>query len=396
MSVNAAALAGSSANNNDPNLLFHPKMTKDQEKMAKKSGALWECVKREREAEGSLYTFRYRDEYRLNNEKAHQKIDCLYPAVEETSFGLLYLDPRVCSVQQKKLIERSARMNFYRTMSRSEKYQPILQLFANDATKAIEYAWNHTETSTKNKFVENYKNDTLDFIKHHRALAELGYSLREQTTNLPEEPSGIYLTLPSRKMLQFRWKQFASSRPNLPSELDIGRCEGVAEDCKFVYEYFKRFALLSSGEEFCHDHFFHVIRQIVCVLIHGKEAFETERNRLIQIVAGIFNRILLVQLFVKTNQLGPTEFSLLMAIAGMITDVAFSRWTISQTQSYFPPKSFHAGLIYSVSDEVLESLKRRKEFANVEISKQRVLELWLQVESFFPDPNTRIFSREVK
>lgn len=80
------------------------------------------------------------------------------------------------------------------------------------------------------------------------------------------------LELPDHKTLVFRWCMLQRTYADLKA-LDIIESEGVAGDMDFVDAYINHDALLSSGREFVHDHFYHIR-----VLIRNMWLLRTEKD----------------------------------------------------------------------------------------------------------------------
>lgn len=113
---------------------------------------------------------------------------------------------------------------------------------------------------TKNKKVESILN-------------ELGYNLRPSA-------EGFFLELPDQEELVSRWDRIRKSRPELELEpLHIKSSYGQASDEEFFQAMFEYDALLSTGREFVHDHFLHVMNTLELMIVSGKGYKELRSKR---------------------------------------------------------------------------------------------------------------------
>lgn len=128
-----------------------------------------------------------------------------------------------------------------------------------------------------------------------RYLKDLGYdTIRSE--------DGLYFHLPDKEVLMARWELLRQKMPNLP-KLDIASSEGVADDISFIETYFTHDALLSSGKEYLHDHFAHIIPILHIILestgrlnaFPNSSAYAQERNRLVKLIIPAYRRIMIAK-----------------------------------------------------------------------------------------------------
>ncbi|MCB1137006.1 MAG: hypothetical protein KDK78_12120, partial [Chlamydiia bacterium] len=88
------------------------------------------------------------------------------------------------------------------------------------------------------------------FDEHAEQFKALGYQWEGNT-----------LILPDRDALQARWEHLRTDRPDLHlPEISIYSCpEGKAEDADFLFAHLRHDAVLSEGDEFVHDHIYHLV-----------------------------------------------------------------------------------------------------------------------------------------
>ena len=249
----------------------------EAEEISKKSGELWECVKRKPDSysPGYVYTFKLKEEYdgvtsrkgagdRL--EAAKKKMKMIFPAVEPLGRELSYLDP---NVDKKKFIKQ----------------------FILDHWNDINFSspnYSRTEDLQAQKILTAEANLVLE---KGVFLQKLGYEIKY-------EVDGVYLNLPDRETLIARWGKLREASPELPP-LNIASSKGIADDITFVEKYFTHDAILSDGEEFLHDQFAHVMA--VLIMIHSSwknndpKQYQEERARLAKLVGTFYRKIMIAK-----------------------------------------------------------------------------------------------------
>ena len=249
----------------------------EAEEISKKSGELWECVKRKPDSysPGYIYTFKLKDEYdgvtsrngrgdRLH--AAKKKIKMIYPAVEPLGKELSYLDPRV---DEKKFIKQFILDNWNKVKFSSLKHSRAEDLQAQEFL------------TSKARFI-------LDMGVF---LQKLGYEIKY-------EVDGVYLNLPDRETLIARWGKLREASPELPP-LNIASSKGIADDITFIEKYFTHVAILSDGGEFVHDHFAHVMSVLILMYSSWKnndsKQYQEERARSVKLVATFYRKIMIAK-----------------------------------------------------------------------------------------------------
>lgn len=203
------------------------------------SGELWQCIDCALdEYDGEIYTFKVKPEFDFlknpeSKKKYQKKLDDIFPAVEpEAEFLDILLNPN------------------------PEK----LKKFRNENVFDLP------------KEFEDFDSKSLDaVIAISNELKFLGYRCWIND-------SGAYIEVPCRKALLSRWKCLRNEYPDLP-KLDVANSEGVADDISFVEAYFSHDVLLSSGKEFIHDHFIHIIPTISVIISHWKNGMSYSKGR---------------------------------------------------------------------------------------------------------------------
>jgi hypothetical protein len=147
----------------------------------------------------------------------------------------------------------------------------------------------------------------------------LGYSFSESSLQLPDIEA-----LESR--LEKLWKK----RPDL-KPLQILSSEGVADDLSFIEAYLKYDVLLSTGKEFIHDHWFHVIPTIFMMLNCPQYFYERDRVR--EIISKVFYQILRAEEVIEKENLTELKSQLpkIKTAVGSVVDIIWA---------FFDEKSF--------------------------------------------------------
>lgn len=363
-------------------------LTEEQE-ISKRSGALWKCIGRTpNDSGGFIYTLRYRKKYDEEtfgvlgrNCAADNHSEKIYPAAEPYSFTLVFLDPRILT-EKYRLIKEFAKTSFlggiYKffqsgILSGSDKAKENLQ----------KNLWKIQKIGSLASHEQMYANE----ISQHKILIQLGYSIQKRKVDSPTNPSerrGVYLKLPDETALIALWNQLRLTRPDLP-EFKLINSAGIAGDAEFIKAFLEYLALLSSGEEFCHDHISHIIPTLVSILCYGMEAI-VERDRLRKIVSTIFDKIVIAQKAVETQEVPhvkPIDLLLLQAAASAFADNASAMSNIEKTQKNYPSHMTSVQCLRSVlnNKKIVDSFKRRSEFANVDMSPERLIDVWNQIAS---------------
>lgn len=108
---------------------------------------------------------------------------------------------------------------------------------------------------------------TSDF---YVALQSLGYGYKKDI-------SGVYMDLPDRDVLLARWEKLREKNPDL-KPLNILSSNGIAGDVPFALAFITHDGLLSSGEEFVHDHCYHILTLLKYLLWYKNENGDFVRN----------------------------------------------------------------------------------------------------------------------
>lgn len=367
----------------------------EEQEISKRSGVLWKCINRSSDKSGGyIYTLRYRKKYdhqTFNDPErlkaAQAKALSIFPAVEPVSISIPYLDPRIL-VDSDLLIKPLAKQRFRAQYSTNFENNPSLVISDMTDAEKIEFKKNMWKTS-KADHIDFYQHQLRNYIQHHEILKQLGYTIERRTSESKTDSTkgaGVFVQLPDEVVLTARWNDLRQNFPDLP-QLHILKSDGIAGDMEFVQAFLDYSALLSSAGEFCHDHFFHVIPVIIALLSYGLNAVE-ERNRLRGIVSIIFDKIAAVKKLIESKKFivdHPKDFLLLQASAGIIADASSSVSSISTSQERFPSNISSEEYIKRVftSPKNLPSLRRRPEFAAVEILPERILQLWKEIEEHF-------------
>lgn len=114
----------------------------------------------------------------------------------------------------------------------------------------------------------------------------------------------FHLELPDLNALLAGWETVRATHNKELQPLDIIESSGITDDLTFTEEFLAHDCLLSSGEEFVHDHCFHVMPYIFAVLYH-EDDFDKEKAKLALDVAKIYQKIMVVK-----NALGEGKLQL--------------------------------------------------------------------------------------
>ncbi|MDP1609229.1 MAG: hypothetical protein Q8L98_07955 [Chlamydiales bacterium] len=161
-------------------------------------------------------------------------------------------------------------------------------------------------------------------LKRFQFLQRLGYDIRSD-----EE----IIILPDHEALMANWRQLqGESRQNtleLP-HLIILSSEGIADDCEFVEAYLTHGALLSAEKEFVHDHFFHLIPQLLGM---GRPDWAQHRADAVKLVENAEEKVIRAQEQLKNQRGDSSEINKkidlriqqLDTVLGMFTDILAAR-----------------------------------------------------------------------
>lgn len=174
---------------------------------------------------------------------------------------------------------------------------------------------------------------------HFRDFKDLGYSYRE-------DKSGVYTSLPDKEALEARFEKRRELHPSL-KPLKVFSSEGVADDLSYAEAYLNYDVLLSSGKEFVHDHFAHIIPTISLmftpsVYTNNYFHFFDERDRIRKIISKIICSIKTAEEVMEKNELAyiklKDELPMLKTALGASVDIL---WNTSDTE-----KEYLRGLKY--------------------------------------------------
>ena len=245
----------------------------DQIEVSKRSGEMWECVKRTPDVEdGYLYTFRLKDEY---DDVSSKKPVRLYAAEEKVKEIFPAIEPYSSSVQQ------------YDPALTKEKF---LQLKFANAVQEYEMTYPDQFEFQKDEIIMQIRLITLPIFKRQWneiqtfKILGLGVEFCED---------GVYFTLPDKNALLARWEKLREMRPELP-KLHVHSSEGIADDMDFVEAYFTHDVLMSDGKEFIHDYFAHILPTIGLMVsseVGGNPKYSKQRVKMIKQIGKIYRRI---------------------------------------------------------------------------------------------------------
>lgn len=278
-----------------------------------RDGELWECTKLQADPLGGhICTYRMKDIYNdltpgqdlMGRRKAlSEKIDEMYPAVEPVPFSLLYLDPEIDEEKLLKIIKLS-------------------QIPAESHADVV--------------------SEMLSLRVFAPLLWDLGYSFRYTA-------DGIYISVPDREALLARWEKLRERYPDLPP-LNIQSSEGIAGHLDFIKAFFIYDAVLSTGKEFLHDHFYHVIA-VIMLIAKSSTTYRQEKSRMVQVMGKCFRRIQIAKLVLEQRVVDiPEEKSLLLtkhlpkieAALGAKVDLASASLNYKQTQTRANADNFNS------------------------------------------------------
>lgn len=141
--------------------------------------------------------------------------------------------------------------------------EQIYNQFVQDSQKRIypavdpqpgEHIFNTSDSNLLGWLVNVVQSSDAEFYK---ILQELGYSCFVKTKYTEKL---LYITAPDREALQIRWEEYRKKHPSLQlPALSILDSEGIASDQEYVDSFFKGDGLISSGKEFLHDQFLHIV-----------------------------------------------------------------------------------------------------------------------------------------
>jgi len=138
--------------------------------------------------------------------------------------------------------------------------------------------------------------------------------------------SGVF-QLPDKEALESRLEQLCKERPDL-KPLKILSSEDVADDLSFIEAYLKYDVLLSTGKEFVHDHFFHVISTIFMMLTYPQYFYERDRVR--EIVSKVLQQILKAEEVIEKENLNELKSQLpkIKTAVGSLVDLIWASWNV--------------------------------------------------------------------
>lgn len=250
--------------------------------IASHSGQIWECVDRvPNETGGYTYVYRLRDEFddltpgpdlNVRKQRILDKTKEMFPAVEPSGTEILRLDPtqdRGMIIDQ--IVEKS--LNVF-----LNSLDPMTRMIIDSFISSMR------ETLRAAKTAED---------KMYPVLNRLGYSL---STDAKEE-KGHYLTLPDRETVIARWEKLREEQPHLPP-FDILPSEGIADDVAFVNANLTHDTLLSSGQEFVHDHLLHIMPNLMLRLEissspQAQKNYSETKDHVVKMIADEYRSVMM-------------------------------------------------------------------------------------------------------
>jgi len=208
---------------------------------------------------------------------------------------------------------------------------------------------------------------------------DLGYSYRE-------DKSGIYINLPDKEVLEARFEKRRELHPSL-KPLKIFSSEGVADDLSYAEAYLKYDVLLSSGKEFVHDHFSHIMPTISLMFTPSEYSnnyfnFFDERDRIRKIISKIICTIKTAEEVMKKNELASIklkdELPKLKTALGAAVDIL---WNTSGFQSDYLRRITYDNFVARILDVLC--FGRYGMYAEKKFSRQvyPLDKLWDQVKT---------------
>lgn len=230
--------------------------------IARVSGVAWQCVDQIDESDdGVIYKFKLRKEFDFITKESldieiiyQKKMKEIFPAVEVVNYDiLLLLDPN--TDHATKIDYMLKRMMLSPTRINEDKRHPFNVSFPNPAHSL---AYTEKLKPLAEKMLENFE-----------LLNRLGFKVHFETNPgmLPFlfDHRGVYVSLPDRETLLFRWDQERQRNPNLP-EISLEPSEGIADDLTFITNFFDRGITISDDKEFVHDLLSHVLPYLLMIL----------------------------------------------------------------------------------------------------------------------------------
>ena len=293
----------------------------EKEECEAKSGQLWECVGRSPSRFGGyIYHFQSKEPYNdwtphkeleIRKTNAAKKVTEIQPAVESPPSNIIRYALNL-DVEQYVHLEAQKQLK-----ELTDEYGESFDTHFPDVsalTKAL------------------YDKETLSiqgFQQEAKALEPLGYRVLEINGQ-------ISIEFPDRQALLGAWQNLKEKHPekNLPN-LDILSIDGIAGDLAFTEAYFTHDVLLSTGQEFCHDHFSHVMIRLLRML-KGSSSYQSEKTGLLQWIRPVYRAIHIAKRVESTNN-AKEHWDHLCFIPGMLTDILFShhdeQWSIYNEQN---------------------------------------------------------------
>ncbi len=238
------------------------------------SSTFWECISYYPSSFGGrIYQFIPRAEYddltpvdRLFHiVAAKSKYEEIYPTLEPSLSLVTYLNEDDQMIQDACAAEE-------------EFKEYYLTLF--DGSPELTVEW------------ENYCRNMPKKLKQMRVdfapLREIGYRLIYSKNN------GIDLSileLPDLETIKNGWQFLQNKYPEMHlSDLDLVECNETLNDRSFMKAYLKHDALLSTGKEFVHDQFSHVLARLELMLLK-KENYSRIMRRVRYLISKLYNAI---------------------------------------------------------------------------------------------------------
>lgn len=291
--------------------------------IAQRTSALWDCIGRKRNpsGEGFIYEFRLKKEY---DYVTHASVDEAIRKASEKRYEAIF--PAVEPVASESLLI-ALNHDCPRTDEFLEAHiDNVYERFTPANTFAI---YLYPRSSIAQSVREQVGKIKILAESFHR----LGYEAKYKD-------DGVHLHLPDREALVANWEVFRASPPaNIAprqlSRLDVVTSEGIADDMEYVESYFSHDVLLSSGAEFIHDHFAHVVPALRMMLGNESGAapvFKQERLKAIKMVAAEYRKMVIAEEQMKDKglEIDPQTLSLLKEAKALVGAFADSISSLSE------------------------------------------------------------------
>lgn len=273
------------------------------EDLSKRSGALWDCVKRKpNRLGGYIYKFKLKEQFdditcTNHDEKAKrwksslEKQNHLFPALEKRGIRVLEWDPAL-SRDKGKWIQ--CLINDYLYNLYTTNLKNICSW--NSAFENVDDLWNEVNSEEQLAKAANDAQKKAQVSPEVPFLWRLGYKSRLKD-------DGVYLYIPEKDALTANWEALREKYPHL-SPLSIASGDGIAGDLAFVEANMSYDVLLSNGPEFLHDSLAHVVPMLILMLntgIKGNPKYERRRFKIVRIIAKPYRTIMMIKRMLKED-----------------------------------------------------------------------------------------------